>query len=132
MSGLYQRIDQGAEKANLRPSIRGWTEAGRRRYLLGMSKNYASLERKYWLETKARGKRRFIWRDVRFTLLICLVAAVGVPALTGPPHSFSARSAVLVGLIILPISLLGGYLTGIWRWKDLEKKYPEDSLPPSE
>jgi hypothetical protein len=42
------------------------------------------------------------------------------------------RSALFTGLIILPIFLLGGYLTGSWKLKDLEKKYPENSLPPFE
>jgi hypothetical protein len=32
--------------------------------------------------------------------------------------------------IMLAIFLLGGYLTGRWRWTDFEKKYPENSLPP--
>jgi hypothetical protein len=97
-----------------------------------MSKGYASLERKYWLQTKARGKNRFIWREALFSLPIWLVVVVGVPTFTGNPHSFSVRSALFTGLIILPIFLLGGYLTGSWKWKDLEKKYPENSLPPFE
>jgi len=97
-----------------------------------MSKSYASLERKYWLQTKARGKNRFIWREELFSLLIWLAVVVGVPALGDHPHSFPVRSTVLTGLIILPIFLLGGYLTGSWKWKELEKKYPENNLPPWE
>jgi Tfp pilus assembly protein PilN len=83
-----------------------------------MSKDYASLERKYWLQTKARGKRRLIWRELLFGLLLCLVLAAGVPVLT---HSFSVRSVILRVVILLPVFLLGGYLTGSWKWKDLEK-----------
>ncbi len=101
-----------------------------RRYPLRMSKNHASLERQYWLRIKARGKRRFIWREVLFSLLICVVVVVGVPALEGHPRSFSVQSAILA--VMLPICLLGGYLTGRWRWKELEKRYPGDSLPPWE
>jgi hypothetical protein len=32
---------------------------------------------------------------------------------------------VVVWLIMLPIFLLGGYLAGSWKWKDLEKRFPE-------
>jgi len=46
------------------------------------------------------------------SLLICLFVVLVTEALGDRHHSFSVRSAVLVGLIILPISLLGGYLTG--------------------
>jgi hypothetical protein len=97
-----------------------------------MSKDRASLERNYWLQTKARGKSRFIWREVLGSLVICLLVVLGLETIGDRRHSFSVRSAVLAGLIILPISLLGGYLTGVWKWKDLEKKYPENSLPPLE
>jgi len=97
-----------------------------------MSKSYASLDRKYWLQTKAKGKRRFIWREVLFSLLICLVVVVGVPALEGHTRSFSVQSAILTVAVMLPICLLGGYLTGSWKWKELEKKYPDNSLPPWE
>jgi hypothetical protein len=101
-----------------------------RRYPPRMSKNYSSLERQYWLQTKARGKGRFIWREVLFSLLICLVVVVGVPALAGQSRSFSV--AILTVAVMLPICLLGGYLTGRWKWKELEKKYPDNSLPPWE
>jgi hypothetical protein len=36
---------------------------------------------------------------------------------------------VVIDLILLPVCLLGGYLKGKWRWQDLEKKYPADTLP---
>ena len=45
-----------------------------------------------------------------------------------------AHEAVIAfsSLITLPIFLVGGYLGGRWKWIDLDKKYPEDSLPPWE
>ena len=39
---------------------------------------------------------------------------------------------LLACLVVLPIFLLGGYLTAVWQWQDFEKKYPEDRLPPWE
>jgi hypothetical protein len=47
-------------------------------------------------------------------------------------HVSSLRLIVSSGLIMLPVFLLGGYLTGRWRWDDFEKKYPNASLPPWE
>jgi hypothetical protein len=65
-------------------------------------------------------------------LLFWLIVIAVVEMLGDRPHSFSVASTVLIGLITLPISLLGGYLAGIGRWEDREQKYPEDTLPPGE
>jgi hypothetical protein len=93
-----------------------------------MLKSYASLEKKYLLQAKAKGKSRFVRREVLFSLLIWLVVLVGVPALG--VHSFSTHRVLLTGLITFPVFLLGGYLTGCWKWRDLEKKYSKDNLHP--
>jgi len=50
-------------------------------------------------------------------------------ALFDRSSSHSLKTDVLTSLIMLPIFLLGGYLTANWQWQDLEKKYPEDRLP---
>jgi hypothetical protein len=39
---------------------------------------------------------------------------------------------IVIDLILLPVCLLGGYLEAKWRWKDLGKKYPADTLPSGE
>lgn len=39
---------------------------------------------------------------------------------------------IVIDLIVLPVCLLGGYLEAKWRWKDLEKKCPADTLPSAE
>jgi hypothetical protein len=87
--------------------------------------------REYWLQTKEQGRARFIRREVLGGLSFwsILVPAVQVFAHYGHP---SMRSIIIGSLIMLPIFLLGGYLTGRWRWSDFEKKYPKDSLPPWE
>jgi hypothetical protein len=97
-----------------------------------MSKSYASMEREHWLQTRTRGRSRFIWRQVLSTLLLGLIVVLGVEALRVRPHPFSLRSTILTSLLMLPIFLLGGYLTGRWKWQDLEKKYSRDNLPPRE
>jgi hypothetical protein len=36
----------------------------------------------------------------------------------------SAHKIISTSLISLPFFLLGGYLTGKWRWQELDNKYP--------
>jgi hypothetical protein len=81
-------------------------------------------QRKNWLERKARGKTRFIWREAIGSILIWLIVLPAVQVFEYHGRLFSPQFLV-IWLIMLPIFLLGGYLTGSWRWKDLEKKYPE-------
>jgi hypothetical protein len=97
-----------------------------RRYCSSMSYSQAQMnqaQRKNWLERKARGKRRFIWREAIGSILIWLVVPPAVQVFDHG-HLFS-RQFLVIWFVMLPIFLLGGYLTGSWRWKDLEKKYPE-------
>ena len=90
------------------------------------------LKRKYSLQIRKQGKNRFIWREgVLMGLGTWFVSVVAVDAFGDHSHS-SLQSYVYSALILLPICLLGGYLTGRWRWTDFEKKYPENSLPPWE
>ena len=95
-----------------------------------MSKAH-QIERKYWQETKAAGKGRFLRRGVLGSLgsglLILLVLTLR--------HAYLGTfqtTDLLAYLIVLPIFLLGGHLTAVWQWQDFEKKYPEDRLPPFE
>ena len=55
-----------------------------------------------------------------------------VLALRDRSPSHSAMPYLLASLIMLPILLLGGYLSAHWQWQDLQKKYPEDRQPPWE
>lgn len=81
-------------------------------------------ERKYWADAKARGRPRFILREATGSTLIWLIVLPAVQVLGHHENVFS-RQFVMIWLIMLPIFLLGGYLTAGWRWKDFEKKYPE-------
>src|SRR6266700_7729183 len=94
-----------------------------------MFNRYNEAERKCWLQTKAQGRNRFIWREVLGNILMWLVI-VPVVAFGDRPHSFSERSTAFFGLIMLPIFIFGGYLSGRWKLKDFERKYPRIVSPP--
>lgn len=94
--------------------------------LFGMLSS-SQIERKQWLEAKAAGKARFVRRGVVGSFANGLVVLLGL-ALFDPSHSF--RESIVPALVVLPIFLVGGYLTAVWQWQDFEKKYSEDRLPP--
>jgi hypothetical protein len=56
--------------------------------------------------------------------MIWLVVLPAVQMLQYHGQLFSSQF-IIGWLILLPIFLLGSYLTGNWRWKDFEKKYPD-------
>jgi hypothetical protein len=63
-------------------------------------------------------------RELVGNILIWLVV-VPVVAFVDRPHSSYVRLTLFSGFILLPVVLLGGYLSGRWKWNDFEKKYPE-------
>jgi hypothetical protein len=81
-------------------------------------------QRRYWLDAKGRGKTRFIWREAAASILIWLIVLPAVHVFVDHGRLFSHEFAV-IWLIMLPIFLLGGYLSGRRKWKHFEKKYPE-------
>jgi hypothetical protein len=88
------------------------------------------LKREYWLQCRVRGRTRFILREMLWSLPIWFGVVFGVPALKAFANSpFSVRLMLFeywtARLMMLAIFLLGGYLTGRWRWTDFERKYPE-------
>jgi|SRR5579864_2211723 len=86
-------------------------------------RRYNEAEREYWAYTKAQGKRRFILREIIFNIILWLGVTIVVD-LTDRPYP-SVRSVAITAAIMLPVFLLGGYLSGRWKWSDFEKKYPE-------
>jgi len=81
-------------------------------------------ERKRWTDAKARGKPRFIRRETISGLLIWLIVLPVLQVFEYHGRLFSLQF-IAIWFIILPIFLLGGYLTGSWKWKDFERKNPE-------
>jgi len=91
------------------------------------------LKREHWLQSKAQGKARFIWREgVLPTVLTTHIGVLAVAVLGNHENSFfaSVRSIAFPALVLFPVCLVGGYLAGHWKWKDFEKKYPDNSLTP--
>jgi len=93
-----------------------------------MFEGYAEWERKRGRRIKARGKDRFIWREMLWSGLIWLIVMAAVEVFEYPAHPLSLRD-VFIWLIPVPILLLVGYWGAGVRWKNLEKRYPEE--PPS-
>jgi hypothetical protein len=106
-----------------------WTSLTHQGYRSSMLKSYSQTQisegqRKYWLDAKAKGKTRFILREAIGTILLWLIVLPSVQVFANHKPLFSLQF-VVIWISVLPIFLLGGYLTGSWRWKDLERKYPE-------
>jgi hypothetical protein len=78
--------------------------------------------------SKAAGRSRFIWRQMLDSLAFWLILMPLLDLLAFKTDPLSVQN-VVIDLILLPVCLLGGYLKGKWRWQDLEKKYPADTLP---
>jgi hypothetical protein len=81
------------------------------------------LERQSWLQSKAAGKSRFIWRQVLSSLIFWLILMPALDLLAFKSTPFSL-SMILIDLAMLLVFLLEGYLRGGWKWDDLEKKFP--------
>ncbi len=92
-----------------------------------MFNRYNEAERKCWLQTKAQGRNRFIWREVLGNILMWLVI-VPVVAFGDRPHSFSERSTAFFGLIMLPIFIFGGYLSWQVEIERFRAEVPPNSL----
>ena len=97
-----------------------------------MRRSVTHAEYESWLQTKAGGRSRFIWLNVFRSLVLWAILVPAIEVLGNNSRSISPRSIVLMGIITFPIFLLEGCLVGRWRWKGLEKKYPDNGLPPWE
>jgi hypothetical protein len=82
--------------------------------------NSDEVKRGLWLHAKEQGRKNFILREVLKNVLLWAVI-VPMVILSDRPHSFSVREIIPLAIFMLPIFLLGGYLSGRWKWKDFEK-----------
>ncbi len=86
------------------------------------------IEKEYWLRMRSGGRSRFIWREMvlKFSFPVWLIWTVLMSLFAFKSQPFSAYKIVSVGLFSLPVWLLSGYLTGKWRWKELDEKYSKE------
>jgi hypothetical protein len=80
--------------------------------------------RDHELRTMEQGRTRLISREVIGSLISWAILTPALYLFGNHSHSY-VRSMIFADLFVLPIFVLGGYLTGRWKWIDLEKKYPE-------
>ena len=85
----------------------------------------SQIGRKQWQAAKATGKTQFLVRGVVGSLATGLIILLGLALL----RTQTFRQGIVLALVMLPIFVVGGYLTASWQWQDLEKKYPGDRLP---
>ena len=85
----------------------------------------SQIGRKQWQAAKATGKTQFLVRGVVGSLATGLIILLGLSLL----RTQTFRRGIVLALVMLPIFVVGGYLTASWQWQDLEKKYPGDRLP---
>ena len=86
----------------------------------------SQIGRKQWHAAKAAGKTQFLVRGVVGSLATGLIILLGLALLE---RTQTVRQGIVLALVMLPIFVVGGYLTASWQWQDFEKKYPEDRLP---
>jgi hypothetical protein len=90
-----------------------------------MFRRYAEAERQYWLQVKPGGRSRFILRKLLWSLPVWLTWTPLMALIGFKSQPFSVGKIISIGLVGLPLWLLGGYLNGMWRWKELDKRFPE-------
>ena len=85
----------------------------------------AERRKQKWLLMKARGKTRFVWTQGILPVLFVWVMVTPPIELLMDRGSLFSWSTLAPSVVALPIPLIGGYLQGVWKWNDMEKKYPE-------
>lgn len=98
-------------------------KVNQQRYLSSMFKGEATEEREYWRQTKARGKNHFIKREMMWKFLMWSMVLVAGEIFGS--HTSSSHAIFVASLVMLPVLLLGAYLSASWKWNDFEKKHPE-------
>jgi len=73
----------------------------------------------------AKGRTRFIWREALKQMLVSWLLVPPVVYTFGSKGHILSLEFLSIWLILLPVCLLGGYLTGRWKWQDFEKKNPQ-------
>jgi len=73
----------------------------------------------------ARERTRFVWREALKQMLVSWLLVPPVVYAFGSKGHVLSLEFLTIWLILLPVCLLGGYLTGKWKWQDFERKNPQ-------
>lgn len=82
------------------------------------------MERTRWLKIKERGKLRLILSQVLKNLAMVTVVVIGIRVFGASGSPLSAALIIYSSIFLVPLLVLGGYLQGNWKWKEMEKKFP--------
>ncbi len=75
------------------------------------------LKLEYRRQTIAKGRARFIRREIMFSVVFFAILVILFHAFAVVPHG-----ELIVYVPMLPISILGGYLHARWKWQDFMKE----------
>jgi hypothetical protein len=78
--------------------------------------------------TKAAGRSRFIWRQMLYSLAFWLILMPLIDFLAFKTDPLSVQN-VVIDLILLPVSLLGGYLKGNGDGRTWKRRTPQTLSP---
>jgi hypothetical protein len=76
----------------------------------------AQLEKVHREQTIANGKAKFVRREIGFSVLFFAMLMTFFYFVNG-----RTSSALLAGIAVFPIGVLGGYLHALWKWQDITR-----------
>ena len=81
--------------------------------------------RQAWLNIKAKGKRRYIWRTGVIGWGLSVFAIFTPTTLIFGPrtHQLSITEIVAETMLSFFVWMVAGYFFGLWMWKTFDKKY---------
>ena len=77
------------------------------------------LEERYQEETIAGGKTRFVRREVSSSVVLFTAVLTLLYFVNG-----RTESSLFASLCVFPVGVLGGYLSALWKWQDINKRRP--------
>jgi len=88
-------------------------------------RNVEEERRQAWLQIRAKGKRRYIWRDGVMGWGLPVFAIFTPLMLIFGPSTHQLSMAEIVGTTIFSflVWLVGGYFFGVWMWNTFDNKY---------
>lgn len=82
--------------------------------------------RQAWLQVRAKGKKRYVWRTGVMGWGLCCFAIFTPTMLFLGPRTHQVTTTEILGTVVLNFFLfaIGGYVFGLTMWKTFNNKYP--------